>query len=94
MLLNVKVNFKKISGAVHEHSRSDRDLYISILSENVEPDAVRNFKKVTNQTHNDRNTPFDPLSIMMYGSTHFGTLDSAGMRKTTIKPLKPGLEIR
>jgi len=93
--LLLKLNFiEHFLGAVHEHSRSDRDLYISILSENVQPDALRNFKKVTNQTHNDRNTPFDPLSIMMYGPTHFGIMDSAGMRKTTIKPLKAGVEIR
>ena len=39
-------------------------------------------------------TPFDLLSIMMYGPDDFGVLDGAGERLTTIESLVPGVEIR
>jgi len=80
-------------GAVHEHSRPDRDLFVFILHGNIQPNALHNFRKVTNETHNTRNTPFDPSSLMMYGPNDFGIMDSNG-RRTTIKPVKPGVEIR
>ena len=81
-------------GAVHEHSRPDRDLYVSILYDNVEPKSKANFRKVDLSSHNSRNTPFDAASIMMYGPNDFGLMDSRGRRKTTIKPLQPGIELR
>ena len=83
-----------ISGAVHEHSRPDRDSHVSILFENIQPGAENNFQKVSNGSHSARNTPFDLESIMLYGPTDFGIIDSTGKRKTTIKPFRPGHEIR
>ena len=83
------------SGSVHEHSRPDRDSHVSILWENVQPGAEHNFQKVSNSTHNARDTPFDLESVMFYGPTDFGIIDdTTGKSKTTIKPLKPGDEIR
>ena len=79
---------------MHEHSRPDRDSYVSILLENVQPGAENNFQKVSNATHDARDTPFDLESVMFYGPTDFGVTDNTGKRKTTIKPLKPGVEIR
>ena len=79
---------------MHEHSRSDRDQFVSILFGNIQRGAEHNFGKVTNDTHSTRNTPFDVASIMMYGARDFGTIDSTGQRMTTSQPLEPGVEIR
>ena len=81
-------------GAVHEHSRPDRDSYVSILIENVEPGSHQNFRKESNDTHSGRGTPFDPHSIMIYGPKDFGIADSKSERKTTIQPLDPNVVIR
>ena len=91
---HLKFTFKTYNaGAVHEHSRHDRDLFVFILHSNIQPNAVHNFRKVTNETYSTRNTPFDPSSLMMYGPKDFGIMDSNG-RRTTIEAVKPGVEIR
>ena len=82
------------SGAVHEQSRPDRDYYVSILMENVQPDKQHNFRKASNDTHSGRGTPFDPHSIMIYGPKDFGIQDGSGNRKTTLQPRDPQVEIR
>ena len=64
------------------------------LELDVEPKSKANFRKVELSSHNSRNTPFDAASIMMYGPKDFGLMDSRGRRKTTIKPLQPGIELR
>ena len=79
---------------MHEQSRPDRDSYVSILMENVEPSSQKNFRKESGDTHSGRGTPFDPQSIMIYGPTDFGIEDSMGERKTTIQTLDPQVEIR
>ena len=79
---------------MHEQSRPDRDSYVSILMENVQPLSQKNFEKKSSDTHSGRGTPFDPQSIMIYGPTDFGIEDSLGERKTTIQPLDPNIEIR
>ncbi|XP_056418983.1 astacin-like metalloendopeptidase [Hyla sarda] len=50
-------------GFFHEHSRTDRDDYVDILWDNIEPDATSNFDI------NDGNTldlPYDYTSLMHY----------------------------
>ena len=80
---------------MHEQSRPDRDLYVSILMENVEPASRKNFRKESDDRQSGRGTPFDPQSIMIYGPKDFGIRDSTtGERKTTIQPLDPNVEIR
>ena len=79
---------------MHEHSRPDRDSYVSILMENVEQGSEKNFRKKSDDSHSGRGTPFDPQSIMIYGPKDFGIEDSMGQRKTTIQPLDPKVEIR
>jgi len=81
-------------GAVHEQSRHDRDHYISILWDNIEPGREANFRKKISETFNTWNTPFDYQSIMLYPSDAFGIDDGLGGTKTTIQPLKQGVEIR
>ena len=74
--------------------RPDRDSYVKILYENVEEGSERNFLKKRTDLYSSRDTPFDYESIMIYGPTDYGILDSAGQRMTTIQPLMPGVEIR
>ena len=74
--------------------RPDRDLYVKILLENVQEGSERNFLKKGTDLYSTRDTPFDYESIMVYGPTDYGILDSAGQRMTTIQPLMPGVEIR
>ena len=82
-------------GASHEHTRSDRDEYVNILERNILPGAQHNFEKQSSdQTYSPRGTPFDANSVLMFGSTDFGILDSPGQRRATILPVKPGYDIR
>uniref|UniRef100_A0A8C4QLU7 Metalloendopeptidase n=1 Tax=Eptatretus burgeri TaxID=7764 RepID=A0A8C4QLU7_EPTBU len=57
-------------GFFHEHSRSDRDDYITVHWEAMNPDAKYNFKKRTVET-DTFNTPYDYLSVMHYPPSFF-----------------------
>ena len=74
--------------------RADRDLYVKILLQNIKAGGEKNFLKKETDLYSTRDTPFDVDSIMIYGSTDYGILDSLGQRMTTIQPLMPGVEIR
>ena len=74
--------------------RADRDLFVKILLQNIKDGSERNFLKKETDLYSTRDTPFDFDSIMIYGPTDYGILDSAGQRMTTIQPLTPGVEIR
>ena len=91
--ITISDSFHLGSGAVHEHSRPDRDLFITILYENIQPGARHNFEKVDGDNHNARNTPFDTSSLMMYEAFDFGINGTLGP-KITIQPLKTGTDIR
>uniref|UniRef100_A0A3B4BDY0 Metalloendopeptidase n=1 Tax=Periophthalmus magnuspinnatus TaxID=409849 RepID=A0A3B4BDY0_9GOBI len=55
-------------GFAHEHSRSDRDDYIQVLTNNINPGEERNFAKY--KTNNLR-TPYDFKSVMQYSNFAF-----------------------
>ncbi|XP_044223739.1 high choriolytic enzyme 1-like [Thunnus albacares] len=55
-------------GFQHEQTRSDRDSYVRINWENIDPRMAYNFYK---QNTNNLNTPYDYSSIMHYGRTAF-----------------------
>ena len=82
------------TGAVHEHTRPDRDLYVKILWENIQAGTENNFEKVSNDTHSTSNTPFDYKSIMIYGPYDFGIEGSSGEKRRTIQPLETGIDMR
>ena len=82
------------TGATHEMMRADRDSFVRVLEENLQPGSEKNFQKKGTDLYSARDTAFDFNSVMMYGPTDFGKLDSNGKRKTTIQPLIPGVEIR
>ena len=56
-------------GLEHEHTRADRDQFIHINWENIDPDRLDNFK-VSNTANTDVR-PYDYNSIMHYGEHFF-----------------------
>ncbi|XP_077547294.1 astacin-like metalloprotease toxin 5 [Haemaphysalis longicornis] len=58
------------AGFYHEHSRSDRDQYIDVYTENAQPDSVKQFEKLE-PWQNRLLSPFDRDSVMLYGSHAF-----------------------
>ncbi|XP_045898808.1 high choriolytic enzyme 1-like [Micropterus dolomieu] len=67
-------------GFQHEHTRTDRDSYVTISWANIDPQKANNFKM---QAANNLNTPYDYSSIMHYGKTAF----SIQKGKDTITPI-------
>ena len=55
-------------GFQHEQTRSDRDQYVRINWDNINPNNVYNFYR---QNTNNLGTPYDYTSIMHYGRTAF-----------------------
>ena len=74
--------------------RRDRDLYVNILKDNLQPGSEKNFKIKDRPSYDTRNTPFDFQSVLMYGPSDFGMKISGGRFKTTIEPLRSEDEIR
>ncbi len=56
-------------GLEHEHTRPDRDQYIAINWDNIQPDKTHNFDKVEDTARTIG--PYDYDSIMHYGATFF-----------------------
>jgi hypothetical protein len=59
------------AGFEHEHCRPDRDKFIKINYENIEPGKEHNFIKFNYSSVNLFNIPYDYYSIMHYSSTAF-----------------------
>ena len=55
-------------GFVHEQSRPDRDKYVTIHHENIEPYMENNFKKMDFTEVDTQEIPYDYSSMMHYGS--------------------------
>ena len=73
-------------GLLHEHSRPDRDKYVTINWANIRPDKKHNFKK----SGGKKNTPYDYGSIMHYPRTGGFAIDQA---EGFIIPKNPKQEI-
>ncbi|HYH09561.1 MAG TPA: M12 family metallopeptidase [Thermoanaerobaculia bacterium] len=71
-----------VIGLWHEQSREDRDLFVQIKWENIEPAATHNFNQ--HITDGDDVGPYDYGSIMHYGAKAFSKND-----KPTIVPINP-----
>ena len=67
-------------GLVHEHQRSDRDSYVTILTNNISAADFPNFILLDNSSNQ---TPYDFLSIMHYSRNSF-PIDSS---MDTMEPL-------
>ncbi|KAL8561655.1 hypothetical protein ACOMHN_001387 [Nucella lapillus] len=79
-------------GFWHEHSRPDRDSYISIVWENIATDHRSNFKKYDTSTINTLQTQYDYGSIMHYKNNTFA-MDRRRVTINATLPLPPGVEM-
>ncbi|CAL1291217.1 unnamed protein product [Larinioides sclopetarius] len=85
-----------VLGFYHEHSRSDRDDYISVHLENVQKGMESNFEKLS-PSQNILLSPFDYDSIMIYGNEAFSkdgkshTLDAKNGQKLLYPYNKNGM---
>ncbi|XP_076047452.1 astacin-like [Oratosquilla oratoria] len=75
-------------GFFHEHNRQDRDSYVKIYYENVEPSMAYNFDKEPNSMYVGEN--YNYYSIMHYDTYAFSI--QWGVKKTIV-PLQPGVEL-
>ncbi|ELU07351.1 hypothetical protein CAPTEDRAFT_141899 [Capitella teleta] len=57
-------------GFWHEHSRSDRDDYVTVVWENIQEDSADNFEKRTSNIDN-QNIGYDYGSVMHYAEDFF-----------------------
>ena len=76
-------------GFIHEQNRPDRDGFIKVLDENVEPGEEINFTKLSKDYMTFSGmAPFDYTSVMIYPKTLFGV----GGRDT-LESVRPNVEI-
>ena len=68
-------------GLIHEHQRPDRDTYVTINTDNIEPDALSNFTRISTGRMWG---PYDFGSLMHYSKTAFGK--ATGLETITPKP--------
>lgn len=78
-------------GFIHEHSRADRDAYLTIHWDRIDPKYQSQFSKVpTDWKTGFEDTPFDPHSIMLYSSDLFSI--KPGLPALTLKNQATGAE--
>lgn len=71
-----------VCGFHHEHKREDRDEYIEIKWENIQPRSKHNFEKAEAGTVTTFGTAYDYSSLMHYSKNAF----AKNPRLTTIIP--------
>lgn len=77
-------------GFWHEHNRADRDNYIKVMRENIEPSQITNFKKkpayISESVHE---FAYDYFSVLHYKSTQY----SRDGKRPTMIPVNPLIRI-
>ena len=76
-------------GFYHEHNRPDRDDYINVLEENINPAAIYNFLKLGTEAVNSLGVGYDYNSIMHYHDTAFSVV----VGKITLESIDPNIPI-
>ena len=76
--------FMHAVGFYHEQSRTDRDQFVKINFENIQPGKEHNFKSYSTSVIYDLDAPYDYCSIMHYSAKAFSKNG-----KPTISVLKP-----
>ncbi len=81
-------------GFIHEHSRTDRDNFLEVVWDNVDPEFKQQFSVVSPaQMGPVKGTPFDLHSIMLYPSTLFAKKPGdITLRSRTTEPIAPVTE--
>ncbi|KAK5986226.1 Zinc metalloproteinase [Trichostrongylus colubriformis] len=69
-------------GFFHTHARHDRDQFITVIEENIEPDWLVDFAQQSPELNNNYNITYDYGSVMHYGATH----SSIGNNMPTMVP--------
>ena len=77
------------AGFWHEQARADRDNYIQILWDNINPNMTRNFEKKTLGAMTHLGAQYDYCSVMHYGSNDF----SMNGKPTIIKKQESACEL-
>ena len=77
-------------GLLHEHTRPDRDDYVTILHENINSASLPEFAKELASQVDTLGVGYDYNSVMHYVPNAFG-LRSRGGRKTTIEAHDPNI---
>ena len=67
-------------GFWHEHTRADRDQYIEILYENIDPNATKYFDILPENELDNLDTPYDLGSIMHLPLNQFSSNGNNTMR--------------
>ncbi|KAM5158209.1 uncharacterized protein ACMZJ9_009466 [Mantella aurantiaca] len=67
----IQHEFLHALGFYHEQSRSDRDDYVTILRENIQPGKEHNFQAYDDKTTSFLNVSYDYTSVMHYSKTAF-----------------------
>ncbi|ALC39804.1 CG15253 [Drosophila busckii] len=75
-------------GFNHEHSAHNRDEFIELINENIQPDATDNFEKAPKGKEHKYSDVYDYNSVMHYRHTAFGKFADA----ITIVPVQPGAD--
>nr|QNH72425.1 toxin candidate TRINITY_DN36852_c0_g2_i2 [Pachycerianthus maua] len=72
---------KHTLGFLHEQSRPDRDNFVEVLWENIEPGMEYNFNKYSSSTIDDLGKSYDYASVMHYGRYAFSKNGLQTIRK-------------
>jgi hypothetical protein len=79
-------------GLWHEHSRFDRDQFITIQDNNIDPNCKDQFELIKDK-YSFYETTYDYASIMHYDAYAFAKTGSHGQKLTTITTKPPGKSI-
>lgn len=75
-------------GMWHEQSRTDRDIYVKVIKDNIEPKYKDQFSKMNSSVMDSMGYAYDYESIMHYGSKFF-----TKNKKHTLRIRKPGRDV-
>ena len=56
-----------VIGLYHEQSRTDRDEFVTIFEQNIDPDNLFNYDKAKQDMVTTHGVPYDYSSVMHYG---------------------------
>ncbi|XP_026202020.1 meprin A subunit beta-like isoform X2 [Anabas testudineus] len=85
----VEHEFLHALGFWHEQSRADRDDYVDIMWDQIEPDKKNNFKKHDDTVSTALGVPYDYGSVMHYSKTSF----SIGSEPTIVTKIPQFMDV-